>query len=62
MSSMLRSERFSREDGRHYVRILDESGTSYRERPVTVGMEGEGGSVEVTGAKEGETVVVLIKE
>ncbi len=51
-----------REDGRHYVRILDESGTSYQQRPVTVGMEGEGGSVEVTGAREGEVVVVLIKE
>ena len=51
-----------REDGRHYVRILDESGISYENRSVTVGMEGEGGSVEVTGAREGETVVVLIKE
>lgn len=48
------------EDGKEIVRILKEDGT-VEEREVTSGMEGEGGQIEVTNIKEGETVVVLIK-
>lgn len=51
-----------REDGKNFVRILAADGKTLEERPVTAGMEGEGGNVEVTGVEEGETVVVLIKE
>jgi multidrug efflux pump subunit AcrA (membrane-fusion protein) len=49
-------------EGKKIVRILQEDGTT-EERPVTLGMEGGAGDVEVTdGVKEGETVVVLVKE
>ena len=50
-----------KENGTYYVRVLKTDGTSYEERSVTMGMEGVAGSVEVTGVKEGETVVVLVK-
>ncbi len=44
------------------VRILKEDGTM-EERSVTLGMEGQGGDVEVIkGVREGEQVIVLIKE
>ncbi len=43
------------------VRVKKEDG-SLEERPVTTGMEGEGGNIEVTGIQEGETIVVLVKE
>ena len=44
------------------VRILKEDG-EIEERPVTTGMEGEGGDIEIlTGVEEGEVVVVLIKQ
>jgi hypothetical protein len=32
------------------------------ERTVSTGMEGEGGNIEVVGVREGETVIVLVKE
>ncbi|MFA5800215.1 MAG: efflux RND transporter periplasmic adaptor subunit [Candidatus Peribacteraceae bacterium] len=50
-----------KENGRKIVRILGKNGKSFTEQSVTTGMEGESGNVEVTGVKEGETVVVLIK-
>jgi len=49
------------EEGESYVRILNEDGT-IDERNVVTGLEGEGGSIEVTGVKEGETVIVLEKK
>lgn len=48
--------------GSTIVRVLLEDGETIEERPVTIGMEGEGGEVEVEGVEEGEVVVVLIKE
>ncbi len=51
-----------REGGPNFVRILAADGKTLEERPVTAGMEGEGGNIEVTGVNEGETVVILIKE
>lgn len=51
-----------KEDGTSFVRILKPDGVNYDERPVQAGMEGEGGSLEVTGVDEGETVIVLIKQ
>lgn len=50
-----------RDDGTNYVRVMDEDG-SIEERTVVTGLEGEGGSVEVTGIEEGETVIVLEKK
>jgi RND family efflux transporter MFP subunit len=51
------------EPGKSYVRILAADGKTVEQRPVTLGMEGEGGEVEVlSGVEEGETVVVLIKK
>ncbi len=45
-----------------YVRVLKPD-TSLEERPVTMGMEGESGDVEIiSGVQEGETVVVLLKK
>ena len=45
------------------VRVLAKvDDQKYEERVVTTGMEGEGGNIEVTGVKEGETVIVLIKQ
>lgn len=44
------------------VRVLKEDGVTFEERPVTTGMEGLGGDVEVTGIEQGETVIVLIKQ
>jgi len=50
------------DEGQDAVRILAED-SEIEERDVTIGMDGEGGSVEViSGVKEGETVVVLIKK
>jgi HlyD family secretion protein len=50
------------DEGGHYVRILKADGT-VEERPVTMGMEGSTGEVEiVSGIEEGETVVVLEKK
>lgn len=46
--------------GGQIVRILNDD--EIEERPVTVGMEGEGGDVEVEGVEEGEVVIVLIKQ
>lgn len=44
------------------VRVLDEN-EEIEERTVTTGMEGEGGDIEIlSGVKEGEVVVVLIKK
>ncbi len=48
--------------GTSIVRVLKEDGRSYDEVPVTTGMEGEGGAIEVTGLDEGKTVIVLIKQ
>lgn len=48
------------EDGESYVRILADNGT-IEERVVTAGLEGEGGSVEVSDVQEGEIVIVLEK-
>ncbi len=45
--------------GKKVVRILN--GTKVEERTVTTGMDGSNGEVEVTGVKEGETVIVLQK-
>lgn len=50
------------EDGKEIVRVLKEDSITYDERPVTTGMEGEGGIVEVTGVNEGDVVIVLIKK
>ncbi len=47
--------------GGSYVRILTEDGT-IEERSVVTGLEGDGGSIEVTGVEEGETVIVLEKK
>lgn len=47
--------------GQEIVRILQEDG-QVEERRVEVGMDGDGGNVEVVGVKEGEVVVVLIKD
>lgn len=49
------------DDGESYVRVLKEDGT-IEERSVVTGLEGEGGSIEVTGVEEGETVIVLEKK
>lgn len=49
-----------RDDGSEYVRVLVDG--EIEERDVQTGMEGEASTVEVLGVKEGETVVVLIKE
>jgi len=50
------------EDGKDMVRILTEDG-EIEERGVLIGMEGEGGDVEViVGVDEGEEVIVLIKD
>ncbi len=48
-------------DGTKIVRILAGDGISFDERVVEVGLEGEGGLVEVTGIEEGSIVIVLIK-
>lgn len=51
----------SNADGTKTVRIIDSKGT-IEQRPVTTGMEGSDGNVEiVSGVKEGESVVVLAK-
>jgi RND family efflux transporter MFP subunit len=51
-----------REDGTLFVRVItDTSATDYDEQTVETGMEGEGGLVEVSNIKEGDTVIVLIK-
>jgi RND family efflux transporter MFP subunit len=48
--------------GEEIVRILEEDGT-WKEVPVTLGMEGSSGDVEVvSGVKEGDTVIVLVKQ
>ncbi|TSC78915.1 MAG: RND family efflux transporter MFP subunit [Candidatus Peregrinibacteria bacterium Gr01-1014_25] len=47
-------------DGSRYVRVLDDD--EMVERPVTIGLDGESGAVEVTGVGSGETIVVLIRE
>ena len=50
------------EDGKSMVKILTEKG-EIEEREVLIGMEGEGGDVEViVGVDEGENVIVLIKD
>ncbi len=49
-------------EGVNVVRVLNADGKTFVERSVTEGMEGIGGNVEVTGVKEGEIVVVLIKQ
>ena len=50
------------EEGENMVRILTEDG-EVEEREVLIGMEGEGGDVEViVGVDEGENVIVLIKD
>ncbi len=52
-----------KEAGKKIVRVLAKADDQkYEERTVTTGMEGEGGNIEVTGVKEGETVIVLIKQ
>ena len=49
------------DDGK-FVRIFTEEG-EIEERPVNVGMSGEGGDIEVIdGMEEGETIVILIKD
>jgi RND family efflux transporter MFP subunit len=49
------------DDETSYVRILKDDG-KIEERTVSTGMEGEGGNIEVVGVREGETVIVLVKE
>ncbi len=49
-----------RDDGTQYVRVIGEDGT-IEEKTVSTGLEGESGSVEVTGIEEGENVIVLEK-
>lgn len=49
------------DDGNDIVRILQDDQT-VEERPVETGMEGASGDIEVTGVKEGEVVIVLIKK
>lgn len=46
------------DDGTSYVRIQRSNG-SIEERDVETGLEGEGGTVEVTGVEEGEVIIVL---
>ena len=48
------------ENGEEMVRVLVNGEVS--EKPVTMGMEGSDGEVEVDGVEEGDVVVVLIKE
>jgi multidrug efflux pump subunit AcrA (membrane-fusion protein) len=49
-------------DGRLYVRILNEDKT-ITERTVTIGMEGQTGDTEIlSGLEGGENIVVLIKQ
>jgi RND family efflux transporter MFP subunit len=49
-------------EGREVVRVIDAEGM-LEERLVTVGMEGEGGDLEIlSGLEEGESVVELIRE
>ncbi len=48
--------------GSFIVRVRKDDGVNFEERAVTTGMEGQGGSLEVTGVNEGEVVIVLIKE
>lgn len=50
-----------RNDGTYYVRIQKQDG-SIEERTVVMGLEGEGGSVAVTGVTEGELIIVLEKK
>ncbi len=53
---------FTNDAGKKVIRILKEDGT-VEEREVMTGMEGSGGEVEaLSGVKEGETIVVLVKE
>jgi multidrug efflux pump subunit AcrA (membrane-fusion protein) len=47
-------------DGTSYVRVLNDD-ARVEERAVTTGMEGEGGDMEVTGVRQGETIIVLEK-
>jgi HlyD family secretion protein len=49
------------DEGGNYVRIMNADG-SVDERDVVTGLEGEGGTVQVTGVEEGETVIVLEKK
>ena len=52
---------FINDEGKEIVRILD--GDDVIERKVKIGMEGEGGDVEVVGGiEEGETIILLIKD
>lgn len=50
-----------KEDGTFVIRVLRSDGQAFDERVVEIGLEGQGGLVEVSGVKEGETVIVLIK-
>ncbi len=48
-------------EGKKIVRILGADGRTIEEREVTTGIDGANGDIEVTGVREGETVVVLVK-
>ncbi len=48
-------------EGKKIVRILGADGKTVEEREVTTGIDGSNGEIEVTGVKEGETIVVLVK-
>lgn len=48
-------------EGKKIVRILPPEGRKIEEREVTTGIDGANGDIEVTGVKEGETVIVLVK-
>jgi multidrug efflux pump subunit AcrA (membrane-fusion protein) len=50
-----------KDDGTAFVRILKSDNEQFEERPVETGMEGQGGLLEVSNVKQGETVIVLIK-
>ncbi|TSC57259.1 MAG: RND family efflux transporter MFP subunit [Candidatus Peregrinibacteria bacterium Greene0416_19] len=49
-------------DGKGKIIRIQHDDKTVEGRPVTIGMEGEGGEVEVSGVKEGEVVVVLEKK
>jgi len=50
------------DQGQSVVRVIRSGSQEFIEKPVIVGMEGDGGQTEVTGVEAGETVVVLVKE